>query len=147
MKSIFDKDINAELIERIRALSTENVAEWGEMNCFQMIRHCTKSEEMFLGKRSYPRVLIGRIFGKMILKGLLKNNEPIKKNQPTHLALKIKDTGNFEVEKLKWMELLEAYKSYTNGTFVHPFFGKMTDEQIGRYVFKHTDHHLRQFNS
>jgi len=29
---------------------------------------------------------------------------------------------------------------------MHPFFGKMTKEQVGYLAYKHTDHHLWQFN-
>jgi hypothetical protein len=28
---------------------------------------------------------------------------------------------------------------------VHPMFGKMTADQWGRSMWKHLDHHLRQF--
>ena len=46
------------------------------------------------------------------------------------------------------MELaLNAYEHFNVTGFVHWFFGKMTREQIGQLVYKHTDHHLRQFNS
>lgn len=31
--------------------------------------------------------------------------------------------------------------------FMHPFFGKITREQIGYLAYKHDDHHLRQFNA
>jgi hypothetical protein len=40
---------------------------------------------------------------------------------------------------------VEAYANYSNPGFVHDFFGKMTDEQIGIFAYKHADHHLRQF--
>jgi hypothetical protein len=41
--------------------------------------------------------------------------------------------------------LLNEYAHYANPSFFHTFFGKMTKEQVGQLVYKHADHHLRQF--
>jgi hypothetical protein len=40
-----------------------------------------------------------------------------------------------------------AHAHFSDPGLVHPFFGRMTPEQIGYMLYKHTDHHLRQFNS
>ncbi|UXP31842.1 DUF1569 domain-containing protein [Reichenbachiella agarivorans] len=145
MKTIIDTNTITELISRINLLQTNSSAQWGKMDAYQMLKHCTLSEEMFHGKNSYKRLFIGMLFGSMALKGILKNDDPIKKNQPTHPAMKISGTGDFEKEKAKWIKLIQGYESYSSDNFIHPFFGKMTTKQIGHYVYKHTDHHLRQF--
>lgn len=147
MKTIFDTKTVGELVTRINSLKANRSAEWGKMDAYQMLKHCTMSEEMFQGKTKHDRLFIGRLFGKMALKGILKNEDPMKKNQPTHPDMKITGTGNFESERAKWIGLLQEYATFSNGDFTHPFFGKMTTEQIGIYVYKHTDHHLRQFGS
>jgi len=51
---------------------------------------------------------------------------------------------NLKKTALKWIGLLSESENYSNPKFVHDFFGKMTKEQIGILVYKHTDHHLRQ---
>ncbi len=145
MKTIFDTETANELIARINSLQADDTARWGKMNAWQMLKHCTMSEEMYQGKKSYKRLFIGRLFGRMALNGILRNEDPMKKNQPTHPELKITGSGNFETERSKWIELLKGYASFSNPGFVHPFFGKMTRDEIGKYVYKHTDHHLRQF--
>ena len=145
MKTIFDKNTANALVDRIHTLLPQDKPQWGKMGAFQMLRHCTLSEEMFLGKKRYDRLFIGRLFGRMALNGILKNSDPLKKNQPTHPELKITVSGNFEGERQKWLGLLGEYERYSNPDFVHPFFGKMTKEEVGYYVYKHTDHHLRQF--
>lgn len=147
MKTIFDKNTVTELVTRINSLQPNSKAQWGKMDAYQMLKHCTVSEEMFQGKKQYKRLFIGRLFGGVALKGILKNEDPIKQNQPTHPEMRISGTGNFKNEKAKWIELLQAYSTFSNHNFVHPFFGKMTKEQIGNYVYKHTDHHLRQFSN
>jgi hypothetical protein len=147
MKSIFDKATAEGLISRIQQLDSTQKAKWGKMTPSQMIRHCLLSEEMFLGKRNYERLFIGRIFGKMTLSGILKNDDPLKPNQPTHPTFKITGGGNFETDLARWLKLMKEYEQFSNTSFIHPFFGTMNKEQIGIYVYKHTDHHLRQFSA
>lgn len=145
MKTIFDIKTVTELVNRINLLEAGTRAHWGKMDAFQMLKHCTLSEEMFQGKTGYKRLFIGRLFGRMALKGVLKPAHQMKKNQPTHPEMRITGTGNFEQERAKWIELLLGYASFSNNNFIHPFFGRMNKDEIGNYVYKHTDHHLRQF--
>lgn len=146
MKTIFDKNTNSELIERIQNLKESDSAKWGQMDAYKMLKHCTLGEEMFQGKKQYKRLFIGKLFGRMALKGIIKNELPMKKNQPTHPELKISGSGDFDSEKQKWISLLNDYNGYSNTNFIHPFFGKMTNDEIGIFVYKHADHHLLQFN-
>lgn len=145
MKSMYDTDVRNELYSRIEKLTPAATPAWGKMTVYQMLKHCNMSEEMYLGKKRYKRLFIGRLFGKMALKGILNNDAPMQPNKPTHPDFKITGTGNFETERKKWLQLLSEYASFNNSNFVHPFFGAMTKDQIGKYVYKHTDHHLRQF--
>lgn len=145
MKTLFDQNTVNELVLRINTLDANDIAQWGKMNAFQMVKHCVLGEEMFLGKKTYKRLFLGRLFGSMALKGILKDESPMKKNQPTHPEMKITGTGNFENEQKKWVALLQEYPTFSNTNFVHPFFGKMSKEQVGQFVYKHTDHHLNQF--
>ncbi len=146
MKTIFDKVTRHELISRINTLNEYSIPQWGKMNIYQMLKHCTLCEEMYLGKTKYKRAFIGRIFGKTGLKNLLRDESPISRNAPTSTKFKVRETnGNASSEKRKWISLIEEYGDYQNNNLVHWFFGKMTKEQVGYFVYKHTDHHLRQF--
>ena len=150
MRTIFDKTTRDELIGRINTLNERNTAEWGKMNIYQMLKHCTIWEEWILGKNNpkYKQEFIGLIFGKMALKRMIKDDRPLDRNVPTSSQFKIKEkSGNIESEKRKWIVLLDEYEYYSNPDFVHDFFGKMTKEQVGILAYKHTDHHLRQFRS
>jgi hypothetical protein len=147
MKSVFDKSTRDELIYRISNLNENSRAQWGKMNVYQMVKHCTLWEEMISGKKKYKQVFIGRLFGKMALKSVLKDESPLRRNSPSIPDLIIKENGNVLYERAKWITLLEENDRFSNHDFVHPFFGKMTKEQIGYMAYKHTDHHLRQFNS
>jgi hypothetical protein len=147
MKSIFDRAIRDELINRINLLSEDSKAQWGKMTIYQMVRHCRLWEEMTFGKYKYKRQFLGIIFGKMVLKDLTKDENPLKRSTPTIAALKVTGNGDITSEKENWIALIEQYPHFSNTDFVHPFFGKVTKEQVGILAYKHTDHHLRQFNS
>lgn len=146
MKSIFDPTIKEALIQRINALNENSTAQWGKMNVSQMMKHCTQWDEMALGKKKYKQSFIGKLFGKFGLKDMMKD-EPVKKNLPTVPSFKIKEQVDFSLEKKKWLSLLEEYATFSNKDFIHPFFGPLSKEQTGFIVYKHMDHHLRQFNS
>lgn len=150
MKTIFDSAIRDELIIRINALTENNTAQWGKMNVYQMLKHCTNWEEWIQGKKGdvYKQEFIGRIFGKMALRKMIRDEKPFGRGIPTSTQFKIKEMQcDLMAEKVKWVKLIGEYQSYSNSAFIHDFFGKMTQEQIGILAYKHTDHHLRQFNA
>jgi hypothetical protein len=101
-------------------------------------------------RRKRPQVqaffFLGRIFGKMALKSTLKDEGPMRRNVPTLAEFKVREKqGEIELEKAKWIGLLPKYGHFSNPAFIHDFFGRMTEEQIGFLAYKHADHHLRQF--
>jgi hypothetical protein len=149
MKTIFDKTTSDELISRINALNENNTAQWGKMNIYQMVKHCRLWEEMLSGKIKCKRVFIGRLLGKMVLKSSQKDDSPMMRNAISSPELIVKESnGDIAAEKKKWIALVEEHVHFSPSfDFVHPFFGKMTKEQVGSHAYKHTDHHLRQFNS
>ena len=146
MKTIFDKTTRDEVLARINTLQPNSAAQWGKMNVAQMIKHCSQWDEMALEKTHYKQAFIGKLFGKLALKDMMKD-EPPKRNMPTVPSFRIKETPDFAKEKNKWIELLHEYENYPGDGFMHPFFGQLTKEQTGLMVYKHVDHHLRQFNS
>jgi hypothetical protein len=147
MKTIFDKTTRDDLIARINLLDEHAKAQWGKMNAFQMVNHCALYEDMMLGKTTAKRVFLGYLFDKWALKGLIKDETPLKPNMPTIKSFITKQTaGDFEADKRKWITLIEEYGQSACTGILHPFFGQIKKEQIGYLVYKHTDHHLRQFN-
>jgi hypothetical protein len=145
MKSILDKATRNGLIDRINQLDENSTAQWGQMNVYQMLRHCVLCDELYQVKLKHKRSFMGRLFGKAALKNLLEEDKPFPRNAPTSDVFKAKEkNGNVESEKKKWIALIEAYENYSND-YVHWFFGKMSKEKLGQFVYKHNDHHLQQF--
>jgi len=149
MKTIFDKSTRDELIGRIDTLTEDSSAQWGKMNVYQMLKHCRLWDEWVAGEKN-KQVFVGRLFGRLALKNVLKDEKPLSRNTPTIPELRLNrlgENGDVESEKAKWIGMIEGYAHFSNPGFVHTFFGKMTREQIGYLAYKHADHHLRQFNS
>lgn len=149
MKTIFDKTTREGLILRINNLDETCTAQWGKMNLYQMLRHCVIWEEWIAGKNNptYKQEFLGRIFGRMALNRMIRDEKPFDRNVPTSAQFQVKETtGNLAELKQQWIGLLNEYDNYSNPAFIHDFFGKMTTEQVGYLAYKHTDHHLRQFN-
>ncbi len=146
MKTLFDDHTTTEIIHRIDLLQENSTAQWGKMNAGQMVARCSKWDDMIFGKMQVKRILFGKLFGKMILNKVMKDEKPLRKNTPTVPDFIIRENiANFASEKLEWIKKIEAYKNFDNPNFIHPFFGKMTKNQIGIMAYKHLDHHLRQF--
>ncbi len=149
MRSIFDKSTRDEVIGRINTLSKNSTARWGKMTVAQMVKHCAKCEEYYYGNVKVKRSLHGRLFGKGAIKAILKDESSgFKKNAPTSPIFRVHEEDlDFEKERAAWRQLIERYETFNHETFTHWFFGDMTKEQLGQFIYKHCDHHLKQFGA
>lgn len=145
MPTFFDPTVQASLHTRVATLRADAPALWGRMNAAQMLAHCTSTMQMPTGEvkvKAGFMSLLGRLLKKKIL-----GDQPFRHGAPTDKAFVVADTREFEVEKARFLDM---FQTLTHGTSVitahtHPFFGPMTDEDWGVLLFKHLDHHLRQF--
>lgn len=151
LKTIFDQSVSEALIARIHKLEPGNKALWGKMNIYQMLKHCRLWSDWIHGKGDfenhvYKQDFLGKLFGRMALTKTIKDDRPIGKNLPAgFLAVADKEKYPIVIEKDKWIQSIKDYENFSNDGFRHDFFGKMTREHIGTFVYKHFDHHLRQF--
>lgn len=149
MKNLFDKDTYKEVTSRLDSLTPQTAGQWGKMNVSQMLAHCKEAFKVPLSNKKMPRSILGLLVGWMI-KRKLYNEEPWKKNLPTAPNFIIKDSREFEKEKKELMELIDLFHNGGPGKvgkFPHPMFGTYTSEQWGKSMYKHLDHHLRQFGA
>ncbi len=149
MKSLFDADAYHEMVTRINHLSENSQRQWGKMDVSQMMAHCCQAFKVPLSNTAYPRMFMGYVFGWM-MKSKLYNDVPYSHNLPTAPDFLIRDERNFAKEKESLLSLVDRFHKHgkeTAGKFPHPFFGTFTAEQWGMSMYKHLDHHLRQFGS
>ncbi|MBL0356509.1 MAG: DUF1569 domain-containing protein [Chitinophagaceae bacterium] len=147
MKSLFDNTACEEILARINQLSPQSTRQWGKMDVAQMLAHSKEAFKVPLSETAIPRMFIGILLG-WIFKKKLYNEEPWKQNLPTAPNFIIKDQRNFETEKKELLSLIEKFHSSNPAVIeniVHPMFGRFTGEQWGKAMYKHLDHHLKQF--
>ena len=73
MKTILDQTTRDQLLRRIDTLNENSKPKWGKMNVYQMLKHCTLAEDLYLGNTPHKRMLLGYILGKWALKNILKD--------------------------------------------------------------------------
>lgn len=129
MYNITDKDIADQLLNRIKLLQAGSRPLWGKMNVYQMLRHLIMWEEMAMSKTLYKQSFIGRIFGKIALKDMLKEG-PVKQNLPTVPGFVQPGNGDIVAEREILIALITEHTQYHQG-FLHPFFGKLSADEAG----------------
>ena len=147
MKSIFVKSVQQEILTWIEFLNESSKPSWGKMTVAQMVRHCIICERYYKGEVSVKRSALGRVLGGVAIKAILKDeNSSFSKNASTSSEFLVSENGlNLEAEKNHWKDLIAGYDNFSQNSFMHWFFGKMTKEQLGQFIYKHSDHHLKQF--
>jgi hypothetical protein len=118
------------------------------MNAPQMVAHCANAIEAPLGIRNLPRTLLGKLMGGFFKADYL-SDKPMGKNAPTHPDFIIKDTPDFEKERLRLKQHIATFSKGPEAikNDVHAFFGKFTSQEWAKSQYKHLDHHLKQFNA
>ena len=149
MKSLFDREVYDEIMQRMGTLTPQSERQWGKMDVAQMMAHCKEAFKVPLSDKKMPRMFLGLLVGWMI-KSKLYNDEPWKKNLPTAPNFLIKDQRDFNGERNELNDMIKRFHEAgpdNVGKFPHPFFGTFTKEQWGKSMYKHLDHHLRQFGA
>lgn len=149
MKSMFEATAANEVKTRLGKLGPQSERHWGKMTGAQMMAHCSVSMQWALGevvpeKGSLPMRLMGRLVKPMVF----RNADPLRKNSPTAKSLVVTDERDLVRERERLSELIDEFAARgAAGCTKHPhsFFGKMTPEEWATLMYKHLDHHLRQF--
>jgi hypothetical protein len=148
MKNLFDAARVQEVTGRIAQLSPDSTRQWGKMSVSQMLAHCSVGMETATGEQKPPRERLGRILGPIIKPLALRNDDQIRKNSPTGPIFIIEGDREFSVEQVKLIGLVERFGAAGPPCCTdhpHIFFGKLKPDEWAILMYKHVDHHLRQF--
>ena len=148
-KNLFQGNAEKEILNRLEKLEPNAERIWGKMEITQMLAHCSEWLEIASGSKNPPRVFIGRILGPLF-KSNFYNDKPLEKNGPTDKSTIVVSTRSFEVEKERLKKLITQFSQGNKAKCTiqpHPFFGKLTPEQWSIGMYKHLDHHFRQFGA
>ena len=150
MKSLFDSATATETKNRIARLEPASPRQWGKMNAAQAVAHCAIAMEWAVGDVFAPRMFLGRIFGPLVKSKVLKDESPMRRNTPTAKSLVIPDERDLAKERQRLCALIDRFsqggpQACTKNA--HTFFGPLTPDEWARLMYKHLDHHLRQFGA
>src|ERR1035441_4080597 len=149
MKNLFDATVANQVKTRLGKLGPQSERRWGKMTAAQMLAYCSVSMQWAVGevvpeKGALPARLMGRLVKPMVF----RNEDPLRKNSPTAKSLVVADQRDLGTE---WERLSRLIDKFSAGGAAgctknpHSFFGRMTPEEWAILMYKHLDHHLRQF--
>ena len=147
MNNLFTPADVANILSRLDKLTPEKERKWGIMTVDQMLAHCTAALKVANGDAKSKRMFIGRILGPIIRKNYF-SEKPFPRSTPTDKTFIITDRREFEKEKEILKQLIQKFANGGEAgvtTSPHSFFGKLTPMQWSIGMWKHLDHHLRQF--
>jgi len=149
IKNLFDSTVANQVKTRLGKLEPQSERRWGKMTAAQMLAHCSVSMQWAVGevvpeKGALPARLMGRLVKPMVF----RNEDPLRKNSPTAKSLIVSDERDFGQERDRLSALVDKFSAGGPAGCTrnpHGFFGKMTPDEWAILMYKHLDHHLRQF--
>ena len=148
--SVFDQQTTVDLISRFNKIKSTDKPLWGKMNAAQMLAHLNVSYEVILGERVYKTPFLLKILAPIFFKKIMTNTKDYPKNSPTGKDFIVADQRDFDFEKNRLIANFSKCHAFGPDYFTatkHTLLGKLTAEQWSNTLYKHLDHHLRQFNA
>jgi len=145
MKSIFNPPDHFELHNRVQLLKTSARPHWGTMTPLQMVAHLCDSLRMASGELEVAPKKMPLRFSP--LKELVLYWLPMPKGLPTAPELIGRKPGDWSLEIAELRDQLNSLVQRGAEALApaHPAFGKLSAKQWGVLIYRHMDHHLRQF--
>ncbi len=149
MNNLFDTTVANQVKTRLGKLNPQSERLWGQMTVAQMLSHCARSMQWAVGETVPEKgPLPARVMGLLVKPLVMRNDDLMRKHSPTIKSLIVTDEPDFSKERDRLSELIDKFT--TGGPSCctknpHSFFGKMTPEEWAILMYKHLDHHLRQF--
>jgi hypothetical protein len=146
MSSAWDPSIRSAFVERAGKLTANARPLWGKMTPSGMMAHLNDSLRMAFGDlpcKSKNLPLRYKPIRRLIIYYL-----PMPKSAPTAPELIARcSAASLDDERQTFAQLLERCGSMTPASRFgeHPAFGDLNYDEYGALIWKHTDHHLRQF--
>ena len=149
MPTAFHPARRQELVTRFTALRPDTPARWGRFTALKMASHVNDAVRMAIGELDAPAKAPG-LLKTAFVRWLVIHVMPFPKGAPTAPALL--ERGNttplqLDAERATFASLLDKVAAMQGGGAWpdHPAFGRMTERDWGVLVYRHIDHHFKQF--
>lgn len=147
-KGLFSPEVYQDCLNRIERLTPVATPQWGRMSAAQMLSHCAEILEVANGKELAHTPLLVKLF-KGVIRKMVVSEKPYPRNAKTHPQYRQRADCDFAAGKKRLLNALDKFYAAGKtgaGQPKHPLFGAMTPVESGWSMYKHLDHHLRQFN-
>lgn len=151
MKNLFEPVLVEETKQRILQLRPESERQWGSMTVAQTLAHCSCGIQMATGiinprRASFPANVIGLTIKPLVF----GDDKPMRRNSPSSPELfsadpSMCDFGHEQTQLIARIDSFVAKGPAGCSRHPHPFFGPLKPQQWAILMYKHLDHHLRQF--
>lgn len=147
MRNIADNEAFDEVKQRLAALDADTARLWGTMTPAQMLMHCRLQIGLGTGavrsKPMFPKVV------QWLAKQSFGFRLKWKRDLPTAPAMvaTTHDGLDISAEREALLATISDFIGRDEQAALsgHPIFGNMSKAEWGRIIYKHLDHHLRQF--
>lgn len=154
MRSLATTADRNDLVARLAVLTPESQRQWGRMSCAQMICHLADALRFVLGDRP-PAPSRSTWLSRTVFRWIfLHTPMPWPREVPTtpeidQAAGRGTTPGDFTRDRDVLIALMDRFLSLPADAALapHSFFGPLTRRERERWVWAHTDHHLRQFGA
>ena len=147
MPTLWNADDRASLLARFARLTPESRPRWGRFTASRMVTHITDSVRSSLGEL-HVKPMRGPL-GVWPLNTLVMDYLPWPKSAPTAPELIARTPVDWPAELQQLQEAFDRFgASQPTGDWPrHAAFGHIGPDGWGRLMYRHTDHHLRQFGA
>ncbi|HEX6975745.1 MAG TPA: DUF1569 domain-containing protein [Vicinamibacterales bacterium] len=145
MKSVWNAHDQRHLHDRIARLTPTTRPRWGKMNISQMVMHLCEALRMASGELVIPSKNVP--LRHTPIKQLVIYWAPFPRGAPTAKELVARAPGDWSADIRELQSRLDDYvrRGPEHATAQHPAFGTLTPKAWGVLVYRHMDHHLKQF--
>ncbi len=150
MKNLFEERAAEEVKGRLARLQPDSGRLWGRMDAAQAVAHCAAGLELALGDRRPPQTLFGRTVGRLLKPLALADDKPMRRNSPTVKGFEVTGERDLEAERRRLWGLIDRFVAGGPAgctTHPHSLLGPLTPQEWAVLMYKHLDHHLRQFGA
>ena len=147
MNSLFTPADREALSLRLAELEPGTPRRWGTMEPAQMLLHCSIGLEVGTGDRPMQQVFLGKLMTPF-LRGRVFGDQPFMRKVPTDPNYVVRGACDFDAERTRLATLIDRFVQRgpeRAAQAIHPFFGQLQGHEWGILMYKHLDHHLRQF--
>ncbi len=148
--NIFQSLDYSSIIQRIDSLQPDSPKRWGKMDIIQMLEHCAIQLRLALGiipqTNTEGSSLMRTKFGRWVSLYALPWSKGLPTPQKMNMVANNISVDDFQAKKEALLDLL-GMVIVKQDFRPHPFFGKLDKKYWGRLIWKHIDHHLKQFGA